>query len=96
MGIKTCKIQRIPTVLCTYGIRQTRDFVIQYARDRGPGLHFRREVMPMSDFSFAELYSFLITLYCMYLSHKCRKGKRELEKLDKRETEKNNRTPRQR
>lgn len=42
----------------------------------------------MLDFSLAELYSFLVTVYCMYLTHVCRKCKREMEK--------NSRAPRQR
>ena len=38
-----------------------------------------REVTPMLDFSFAELYKFLLTLFCMYLAHLCRKNTRKLE-----------------
>ena len=42
----------------------------------------------MLDFSFAELFRFLLTLYCMYLASKSRGNKRKLRK--------NSRTPRQR
>jgi len=34
----------------------------------------------MLDFSFTELYKFLLTLYSIYLTHKCSKYKREHEK----------------